>query len=114
MTAPRVTIDEIEDYVASEHYFTAAQGVYGAAGTPGIVAGAPIDSPLDLLTFCVLVLKNGYTVVGKGACVSAENFNAKLGREIARKDAIGNCWPLFGYALADSIYREREKRPGAQ
>lgn len=60
---------------------------------------------LGLLTFCVLVLRNGFTVVGKSACVSAENFDAELGRKIAREDAINQLWPLMGYALADRIHR---------
>jgi hypothetical protein len=32
----------------------------------------------------VLVLRNGFTVVGTSACASPENFNAELGRKIAR------------------------------
>ena len=48
----------------------------------------------------VLVLRNGFTVTGESACVSAENFDAELGRKSARQNAIDKCWPLFGFWLA--------------
>ena len=56
-TAPRITPNHIESVIASEHYFTAADGVAGASDHTAI---AP-HQPLELLTFCVLVLKNGFT-----------------------------------------------------
>jgi hypothetical protein len=102
-TAPRVTPQDIGDEIASEHYFTAMDGVAGRAGSPAIVAGTPTRSPLDLLTFCVLVLKNGYTVTGESACVSPENFNAAIGREIARVDAVRKVWSLLGFRLKDRL-----------
>jgi hypothetical protein len=101
LTAPRVTPADIEAAIASEHYFTAAQGVSGAA----LAATAPVAIPreLELLTFCVLVMRNGFTVVGKSACASPENFDAELGRKIARQDAINQCWPLLGYELRSRL-----------
>ena len=103
-TAPRVTPDDIEANIASEHYFTAMDGVVGRADCPSIVAGTPINSPLDLLTFCVLVLRNGFTVTGESACASPENFDAEIGRKIARQNAIQKMWPLMGYALKEQLY----------
>jgi hypothetical protein len=58
---------------------------------------------LNLLTFCVLVLRNGYTVTGESACVSPENFDAELGRKIARQKAVDEMWPLMGYALRERL-----------
>ena len=58
---------------------------------------------LDLLTFCVLVLKNGYTVTGESACASPENFSAEIGRRIARENAINKVWPLLGFLLRDKL-----------
>jgi len=97
--APRITPQDIADNIVSEHYFTAMDGVIGKADNPGIVAGTPTDSPLDLLTFCVLVLQNGFTVTGESACASPENFNAEIGRRIARDNAVAKLWPLMGYEL---------------
>lgn len=63
---------------------------------------------LGLLTICVLVLRNGFTVTGESACVSPENFDAELGRKIARANAVNKMWPLMGYALKDKL-AESEK-----
>lgn len=68
-----------------------------------VIGGAPVLEPLKLLTFCVLVLRNGFTVTGESACASPENFDAKLGRRIARQNAISKLWPLMGYALKEKL-----------
>lgn len=68
-----------------------------------VVGGAPVLPALGLLTFCVLVLKNGFTVTGESACASPENFDAELGRKIARQNAISKMWPLMGYALKEQL-----------
>lgn len=60
-------------------------------------------APLGLLTFCVLVLRNGFTVTGESACASPENFDAELGRKIARENAVNKVWPLLGYALRTKL-----------
>ncbi len=65
--------------------------------------GAPQHPSLGLLTFCVLVLRNGFTVTGESACASPENFDAELGRKIARQNAVGKVWPLMGYALKEQL-----------
>lgn len=105
-TAARVTPADIEANIASEHYFTAMDGVVGRADSPGIVAGTPINSPLDLLTFCVLVLRNGFTVTGESACASPENFDAEIGRKIARQNAVNKIWPLMGYELRTKLSQD--------
>lgn len=101
--APRITLADLQANIVSEHYFTAMDGAIGKADNPGIVAGTPTDSPLDLLTFCVLVLRNGFTVTGESACASPENFNAEIGRRIARENAIAKVWPLMGYELKSRL-----------
>lgn len=103
--APRVTLDAIEAEIAGETYFTAAEGVLGAYKEHGDVyqGTRPHDESLDLLTICVLVLKNGFTVVGKSACASPENFNQETGRRIARENAVDQVWPLLGFRLRDEL-----------
>jgi hypothetical protein len=66
-------------------------------------SGIPTHSALDLLTFCVLVLKNGFTVTGESACASPENFDAEIGRKIARQAAVNKIWPLMGYELKTKL-----------
>ncbi|MGE4337472.1 MAG: Gp49 family protein [Pigmentiphaga sp.] len=104
LTAPRVTPADIEANIASEHYFTAAEGISGHGD--GYKLLDAVNAPLGLLTFCVLVLKNGFTVTGESACASPENFDAEIGRKIARQNAIAKCWPLMGYALRDELSKD--------
>lgn len=99
--APRVTPADIEANITGEFYFTAADGVQGASGhRPSSVRAG---TALGLLTFCVLVLRNGFTVTGESACASPANFNADIGRKVARENAIQKVWPLIGYALKEQM-----------
>ena len=111
LTAPRVTPADIETNIVSEHYFTALQGARMDAldnVADGVIYRdvAPLRSELGLLTFCVLVLRNGFTVTGESACASPENFDAELGRKIARQNAVAKIWPLMGYALRSKLSRQ--------
>lgn len=101
--APRVTPADIEANIASEVYFTALDGVDGFY-KGGVEAQAIANArELGLLTFCVLVLSNGFTVTGESACASPENFNAEIGGRIARENAVAKVWPLMGYALKNKL-----------
>ncbi len=105
--APRITPADIEANIASEVYFTAEHGVEGAMNRGELHSRHPGGglqaTSLRLLTFCVLVLRNGYTVTGESACASPENFDAEIGRKIARENAINNIWPLMGYELRSKL-----------
>lgn len=131
LTAPRITPADVEANISSEHYFTAADGVrfnwltddhastadrdrveeisYGlrirthSATALNIDASAGTPQALGLLTFCVLVLRNGFTVTGESACASPENFDAEIGRKIARENAVNKIWPLMGYELRTKL-----------
>jgi len=109
LTATRVTPADIEANIHSEHYFTAYDGRYGALANGSYVGReVPIANEgdlvsLELLTFCVLILKNGFTVTGESACASPENFDADIGRKVARANAVQKIWPLMGYALKGKL-----------
>lgn len=105
LTAPRITPDAIEANVIDELYFTALDGYAGTQpGTADDYRYGRINSHVfGLLTFCVLVLKNGFTVTGESACASPENFDAEIGRKIARQNAVQKIWPLMGYELRTQL-----------
>jgi hypothetical protein len=105
LTAPRVTPADIEANIIGVYYFTASNGVDGAhiERHGHLEKTGDVHEELALLTFCVLVLKNGFTVTGKSACASPENFDAELGRKVAHQNAIDQCWPLMGYALKEKL-----------
>lgn len=109
LTAPRVTPADIEANIASEWYFTGDEGIIGSrwVGSPIGESQDHFDDgfPLSMLhlTFCVLVLRNGFTVTGESACASPENFDAEVGRKIARQNAVQKIWPLMGYELRTKL-----------
>lgn len=109
LTAPRITPADIQSNIKSEHYFTARDGRLGAltnetyVGRERPVEGNADLAPLGLLTFCVLILRNGFTVTGESACASPENFDADIGRELARENAVQKIWPLMGYELKSKL-----------
>jgi hypothetical protein len=70
-----------------------------------------LSQPLYLLTFCVLVLRNGFTVTGESACASPENFDAEIGRKIARQNAIEKMWPLMGFNLKQKLHESANITP---
>ena len=82
LNAPRITPDMIDNTIVAEAYYV---------------------FPGTTLTVCCLTLTNGYHVVGESASASPENFNAEIGRKIARDSARGKIWPLEGYRLRSSI-----------
>lgn len=83
LTAPRVTPDRVESVIVSEQYYV---------------------FPGTTFTSCLLTLANGFTVHGESACASPENFDAELGRKIARDNAKNKIWMLEGYALRERLH----------
>lgn len=102
LTAPRVTPADLAANIVSAHYFKASDG----AKSGGDVIAERCPAALDLLTFCVLILKNGFTVTGESVCASPENFDAEIGRKIALENAMQKVWPLMGYALKQSLFEK--------
>lgn len=100
LTAPRVTPADIDAEIVAEYSFTAGSAI--------AAAGSPKHEALDLLTFCVLVLRNGFTVTGESACASPKNFDADVGRKIARQKAVEKIWPLLGFRLRDQLSSAEE------
>jgi hypothetical protein len=59
--------------------------------------------PGSTCTVCALTLKNGFTVIGKSAAASIENFDIEIGRKLAREDARNQIWQLEGYLLRQRL-----------
>ena len=85
MSAPKVTIEDIENAIKSDVY---------------------VVLPDERTTICMLTLDNGFTVRGESSCVCRENFDTALGQKYAREDAVRKVWPLLGFRLADKLARE--------
>ncbi len=110
-TAPRITPADLDAAIDRVYYFTAKQGALAEIGSDGVPPTAyetAMAAPLGLLTFCVIVLINGFTVTGESACASPENFDAQIGRDIAYQAAREKLWPLLGYQLKDKLHRDAQ------
>ena len=99
MTAPRITPADIEAEIDSVHFFVASDAIQHENAVHEHKDGWKLGAT-QLLTFCVIQLRNGFTVTGESACASPENFNAEIGRKIARENAINKVWPLLGFLPA--------------
>jgi hypothetical protein len=97
--APRVKLSDIEDAILHR--------IDTTADTIGIPDGRDpsITATLSLLSVCILVMRNGFVVVGKSAPASPANFDRQLGRKFAYEDAVRQLWPLMGYSLRDVLHR---------
>ena len=82
-TQNRVTLDSMLAKIASEEFIN-----------PEI---------MPHLTICVVMLKNGFSLVGKSAPADAGNFDLEVGQRFAREDAIRQMWALEGYALRERL-----------
>jgi len=107
--APRVTLDQIKAAISQQYTFTAAEAVT-AMGAPRPTDPSP--DPLLVLTVCIMVMDNGFTVIGKSAPASPENFNRELGAKFAYEDCIRQLWPLMGFALRDALHHGAEVAAG--
>ncbi len=82
LNAPRLSPDMIDATIVSEMYHV---------------------FPGTTLTICALTLRNGYIVTGESAAASPQNFDAAIGRKIARDNARNKIWALEGYLLRERL-----------
>jgi hypothetical protein len=82
LNAPRLTPAHIDRTIAGEDYYV---------------------FPGTTVTVCALTLRNGYVVVAHSASASPENFDAAIGRRIARDRARDQIWQLEGYLLREKL-----------
>lgn len=105
--APRVMLGDVEANIVEEYYFTAAHGVDGALKRGELIARNPVssnDPALQMLTFCVLRLRNGTRIVGTNyGAIDPAQHSAERGRFDARAQAVEQIWPLMGYELRTKL-----------
>ena len=87
LNAPRLTPDHIDSIIKGETY---------------------TNLPDGRTVICQLTLKNGFTIDGKSACVSKENFNQEIGNKIAYDNAREKIWMLEGYLLKEKLHQSTQ------
>jgi hypothetical protein len=85
LNAPRLSPDKIDAVIVGEDYHV---------------------FPGTTMTVCALKLRNGYVVTGESAAASPENFDAAIGKRIARDNARNKIWALEGYLLRTRLSEE--------
>lgn len=103
--APRVTPADIEAEITHSYYINAGEAQ--RAKWPDPSAMDECHPSLDLLTICVLVLRNGAKVVGVNyGAIDPQNHSADTGRKEAFKDAENKVWELLGFRLRDKLHAQ--------
>lgn len=95
-THPRVSLKDIEGSIAAEYGLNAYDAVHAC--------GSPAVAELKMLSLYIIVMKNGFVVIGKSAPASPENFDQAKGYTFAREDAFRQLWPLMGFALRQKLH----------
>lgn len=85
LNAPRLNPELISDCIKSDAYYV---------------------FPGTQTTICLLTLTNGFTVSGKSSCASPDNFDAEIGKKLARENARNKIWQLEGYLLKQKLFEE--------
>lgn len=79
---PRLRPEDIDAVIVSEQYH---------------------QFPGTTVTVCCLQLRNGFNTTGTSAAASPGNFDAEIGRRVARANAREKIWSLEGYLLRDRL-----------
>lgn len=81
--APKVTQEMVDDAIQSEFYQM---------------------MPSGKTMICELILKNGFSIIGKNSCVSKENFQEDLGKQYSRDNAVQQVWSYLGFMLQQTLH----------
>lgn len=79
--APSISAEMVEQFI--DHHKTVTMG--------------------DKTTVVRAVLKNGFEIVESSSCVSAENYDEKLGEEICMERIRNKIWELLGFLLQTAV-----------
>jgi hypothetical protein len=94
----KITVKDVEDNIQDKVFFSGADGYNGQHFRTTI--GFP-NTPkrLELVTFCVLVLRSGFIVTGQSMCMNAENYDRAIGEKWACENAIDKVIEVMTYAI---------------
>jgi hypothetical protein len=82
-TKNRVSLDSMKEKIAREEYIH-----------PDLIPH---------MTICVILLNNGFALVGYSAPADSENYNEQLGDQFAFENALRQMWPLEAYLLRERM-----------
>lgn len=90
-SAPRITQHDIDNVIGMTAFFALREKL-------------PVPFKDSCTTICVIKLRNGFEVIGMSSCASPENYDFKIGCDLAYKDAESKVWALEGYRLKQHLH----------
>lgn len=63
----------------------------------------------DKTTAVMLTTKEGFVITETSSCVSAENYNHEIGKELCLNKIEDKLWAYEGYLLQKKMYQEAHK-----
>ena len=60
------------------------------------------------VTICCMTLENGFNVIGESSCIDRANFDAEIGKKVARDNAFKQLWKLYGFNAKQEQHYEKE------
>ncbi len=108
---PKITENDIDLHIASVWYLNGFDAAIDKmkredAANQGMKTARYVPWELQVITICLLTLRNGFTIVGKSACAHPDNYDQKIGEKIALRDARAQMWPLLGYNLRERLFAQ--------
>ena len=88
-TPNRVTLDSMLKRIVKEEYIFPAS--------------------IKHMTIVVLLLDNGFALVGKSSPADPDNFDKELGEKFAKEDAIRQMWAFEAYVLREKLSGGRDE-----
>lgn len=102
----KVTEELIESRIIGKYFINLGDAV---KNTVGFVEPSHLVR-MQTVTKCVLVLENGFTIVGHSSCVDPANFDEAKGQKYAYDNAISKIWALEGYVLANQMHETEQSK----
>ena len=102
-----VSKEAIEAKIKSVYYFNGADAVKSAFVDPSALPADDLAN-LGLVTYCVIILENGFKVEGVSACVDPANYDEEKGKAYAYENAFEKIWEVEGYLLRQAMWEKDE------
>lgn len=104
-----VSKESIEAKIKSVYYFNGADAVKSALVNPSALPADDLAN-LGLVTYCVIILENGFKVEGVSACVDPTIYDEWKGRQYAYENAFNKIWELEGYLLRQALHEQAQSQ----
>lgn len=104
-----VSKESIEDKIKSVYYFNGADAVKSAFVDPSALPADDLAN-LGLVTYCIIILENGFKVEGVSACVDPTIYDEWKGRQYAYENAFDKIWEMEGYLLRQVLHEQAQSQ----